>query len=62
MIYSYLSLPCPVRGSHFTNSTSPSVLHLHFDQVSSHFANSIPILLLPIDNLLDAMMNEKELY
>lgn len=45
---------------------------LHFEQVScrylvvmvSYFVNFLPILLLPIGNLLDAMMTEpwKELY
>lgn len=68
MIYSYSSLPCPVRGSWFTNPTCLSAFCLHFDQVSSrflatmgsHLANFIPILLLPINDVLDAMMNEKK--
>lgn len=69
MTYSYSSLLCPVRQFYLANPTGPSVFGLHFDQVSSrflaamgfHFANFLPILLLPIDDLVDAVMTEKEL-
>lgn len=54
-------LPCQSHG--------PFGVRFAFDQVSSrflaamgfHFANFLPILLLPIDDLVDAVMTEKEL-
>lgn len=72
LISSCSRFPCSVCGTYSANPIGPSMVLLHFEQVScrylvvmvSHFVNSLPILLLPIGNLLDAMMTEpwKELY
>lgn len=59
----FFESPCPVWRSYFASPILPSMLLLHFDQVSarSHAANFLPLLPLSINDSLDAMMIQRAL-